>query len=108
MAGDADELRALIEELWPDARDRALQRVRVIEAAVAAVRMGELDAAGRDAARQEAHRLAGSLGSFGLGSATAPARALESAFTGDPMKADHDALAADVAHLRRVVHEHRP
>src|SRR3712207_3504734 len=60
------DLEAAIAALWDEARPRTLGRIETIEAAIASLRAGTLDAATAEHARREAHKLAGALGTFGL------------------------------------------
>jgi len=71
------DLNGALHALWLRHRATIFARVDTVERAVAAVRARTLDDALRDEAIREAHKLAGSLGSFGMHDATAPARALE-------------------------------
>jgi DNA-binding response OmpR family regulator len=98
-----DDFRAAIRALWQEARPGALERIGVLEDAVAALLAGALDEPGRAGARDAAHKLAGSLGTFGVGEGTVIARRLETAFETPPAHADAPALAAQVLELRRAV-----
>jgi DNA-binding response OmpR family regulator/HPt (histidine-containing phosphotransfer) domain-containing protein len=103
-AGSAeDELRTAMRALWNDARPRVLERVATLEDAVAAVLSGGLGDGEREAARAAAHKLAGSLGTFGIDDGTAIARRLETAFERAPVYADVPVLAEQVLLLRRTV-----
>ena len=98
-----DGLRASILAIWDRGRDRALARVEVVEAAVAALPVGGPDARLRASARAEAHKLSGALGTFGMPEGSEHARALELAFEGNPAPAAHDELAAHAEALRAIV-----
>lgn len=76
MADDEDDERALIADVWRRSQPMLLARVTVIEDALA----GRAPCA---AAREEAHRLAGSLGSFGLPEGTEVARVIEAGLAGE-------------------------
>jgi DNA-binding response OmpR family regulator/HPt (histidine-containing phosphotransfer) domain-containing protein len=103
-AGTAeDELRTAMRALWDDARPRVLERVATLEDAVAAVLSGGIGEGEREAARAAAHKLAGSLGTFGSDEGTVIARRLETAFEHAPAHADVPALAAQVLLLRRTI-----
>jgi HPt (histidine-containing phosphotransfer) domain-containing protein len=99
---DAD-LAAAIAALWDDAQPRAIARVAVLEAAVAALAGGALDDATAAEATGEAHKLAGALGTFGMPEGTKRARAIEQRLAGGATPADADELAADVTALRAIV-----
>ena len=88
---------------WPGAVALLLERVTTIEDAVAAVLAGGLPDAEREVARREAHRLAGTLGAFGVASGSVLARELESALEQTPAPASAPVLAERVLALRRAV-----
>jgi HPt (histidine-containing phosphotransfer) domain-containing protein len=96
-------LEAAIAALWRDARPRAIQRVQLLEDAVAALGRGELDADGAAEATREAHKLAGSLGTFGMPEGTTQARAIELALSRGAAPGDAPALGERVTALRAVV-----
>ena len=103
-AGSAEhELRMAMQALWDEARPRVLERIATLEDAVAALLAGGLGDAEREEARAAAHKLAGSLGTFGIEQGTVIARGLESAFEAEPAHADAPALAEQVLALRRTV-----
>jgi HPt (histidine-containing phosphotransfer) domain-containing protein len=104
LAEPPDEgLDAAIAALWRDAQPRALARVDVLEAAVAALAAGEIDAPASDEATREAHKLAGALGTFGMPAGTTHARAIELRLAGGAAPADAPELAEGVAALRAIV-----
>jgi HPt (histidine-containing phosphotransfer) domain-containing protein len=96
-------LDAAIAALWRDARPRALERVHVIESAVAALGAGAIEAPLADEATREAHKLAGALGTFGMPAGTTHARAIEQRLAAGAVPADAPELAEGVAALRAVV-----
>jgi HPt (histidine-containing phosphotransfer) domain-containing protein len=96
-------LDAAVAALWRDAQPRALERVEVLEGAVAALAAGAIDAPLADEATREAHKLAGALGTFGMPAGTVHARAIERRLTEGAAAADAPALAEGVAALRAVV-----
>jgi hypothetical protein len=98
-----DGQRASILSIWGRGRDRALARVEVVEAAVAALPGGGPDEALRADAQAEAHKLSGALGTFGMPEGSEHARALELAFEAGASPGAHDELAAHAAALRRIV-----
>ena len=99
MDGGVDPIAAA----WPGARPLLLERVTTLEDAVAALLGGALSDAEREGARREAHRLAGALGSFGVGAGSIVARDLESAFAVAPPQSAAPGLAERVMALRRAV-----
>lgn len=92
-----------VRELWEKARPGALGRVDAIDDALAALMAAALDDDQRDRARREAHKLAGSLGTFGLRDATKHAAALETAFETAPELARVPELAEHARALRRLI-----
>lgn len=68
---------AAIAQLWVRFRPQALERVAVLEEALTALEHGQLDAALGQRAEQNAHKLAGSVGTFGFTRASEIARQIE-------------------------------
>jgi CheY-like chemotaxis protein len=93
----------VVKELWEQARPLALDRLNAIDDAVAGVMSGTLDGDVRARAQSEAHKLAGSLGTFGLREATERAAALEIAFEQIPPIEKAPQLAEHSVELRRLV-----
>src|SRR5260370_10119119 len=102
-----DQLSTALGATWGRNLDAHKHRVTVQESAIVSLLAGTLDAAGRDLAGREAHKLSGSLGSFGLAEGSQWASELESAWTvhGTP---DVARLAQVVVRLRRQVEAHAP
>jgi HPt (histidine-containing phosphotransfer) domain-containing protein len=96
-------LTATVQELWEQARPVALERLNVLDDAVTAVMVGALDDDLRERAVRESHKLAGSLGTFGLRDATHRAAALETAFMSPPPTEQAPQLAEHAVELRRLV-----
>jgi len=95
---DDDEDRAAIAALWVSAQGRVLDRIVTIDTAIAALAAGEADPG---AGAGEAHKLAGSLGTFGLPEGSRLAKELELLLEGDAPSADEAARLA--AALRAAV-----
>jgi HPt (histidine-containing phosphotransfer) domain-containing protein len=89
-------------ELWLRARPRVDARIDGIEAAAAELAAGTLGDEQRDAARTQAHQLAGVLGTLGLADASPVARRLEHLLAGSPTAADAATLVTGAAELRRA------
>jgi HPt (histidine-containing phosphotransfer) domain-containing protein len=104
-AGGGDDLHAAIAALWQEARPRTVSRIDTIDQAVAALHAGALGGELAELARREAHKLAGSLGTFGMPAGTDHARALEHALNDGLPRAAAPELAARVAALRRIVEQ---
>jgi diguanylate cyclase (GGDEF)-like protein len=96
-------LTETVRQLWDQARPAALERVDAIDDAIAAVMAGALEDEQRDHARREAHKLAGSLGTFGLRDATGHAAALEVAFEAVPAVDRVPELAQHARDLRSLI-----
>jgi Hpt domain len=67
----------LLRIVWKRQRYRIEERVRLIEGAVVLLGQGPLDTACRQEARQAAHMLAGTVGTFGFVESARAARELE-------------------------------
>jgi putative two-component system response regulator len=91
-------MRAIFE----DNRDDLQRRVTTLERAVAATGAGNLGEPLRAAAESDAHRLAGSLGTFGLPRGSVIASTFELRFA-----ADHEPGTPDTAQLAQLVTELR-
>jgi DNA-binding response OmpR family regulator len=100
---------AAVGQLWARARGTMLERVAVLERAARAAADGRLNGALRQQATDEAHRLAGALGTFGVPEGTRLARDAETRFGGGHYlkPADGAELADIAARLRRAI-EQRP
>ena len=96
-------LTETVRQLWEQARPAALERVDAIDDAIAAVMAGALEDEQRDRARREAHKLAGSLGTFGLRDATGHAAMLEVAFEAVPAVDRVPELAQHARDLRHLI-----
>lgn len=94
--------RAEMVELWERYRTRTFEKVTLLEQAAAKLLVGDLDRLLQDQAREEAHRLAGSVGSFGYTEGSRLAREIESVLQGSaPTEhAETQHLAALIAALR--------
>ncbi|MGA2572429.1 MAG: Hpt domain-containing protein [Terracidiphilus sp.] len=101
-------LAQAIDKLWVRFLPEIRERVTVLEAAASAVAATKLSAAGREAAKAAAHKLAGVLGTFSLTRGTDLARELEVTYShkAAPSPADGERLAGLAAELRNLV-EHR-
>lgn len=107
---DPARTRAALAALWTTYRETLLARVDVLDDAVIAVLEERLDRDGARTAAREAHKLAGSLGSFGIAEGSRVARELEHALEvpeGIDLK---DALRISelVVALRRLIEDGPP
>ncbi len=73
-------MNATLQTVWSEHESLVLERVALLEAAVAGLIAGRLSEAEREQARRAAHTLAGSLGMFGYPRSSEAALALEAAF----------------------------
>lgn len=94
-----------VARLWERSRPALLERVDVVEQAAEAARRGELRGPERHAAEREAHRLAGSLGTFGYPQGSAIAFEMERVLASGARLAPADgaALAGQAAALRALL-----
>jgi thioredoxin-like negative regulator of GroEL len=97
-----DTFGAAIAELWPIWRPQELERIAVLERAVAKL-ADELSEPEREAAQTEAHRLAGTFAALGRAEAADGAREVERRFTRRPQHADAASLGALVGTLRAAL-----
>lgn len=104
-AAGRERVAGALGELWPRARSAMLDRVAVLEQAARAASGGRLVGALRQRAADEAHRLAGALGTFGLPEGTRLARELETRYAGGTYltPADGAELAEAAARLRAEI-----
>jgi diguanylate cyclase (GGDEF)-like protein len=77
MSESATAVPPALAEIWERHHAAVLEQVGAIEGAVVALMRGDLDDARRERATREAHKLAGSLGTFGLSRASERSRELE-------------------------------
>jgi len=98
-------LAQAIDGLWQRFLPQIRERVAILESAAAALAAGPLTEELREAALAAAHKLAGTLGTFGLTRGTVLARELEINFSrGDgPDPASGKRLAAIATELRAMV-----
>ena len=94
----AQQARRAVAELWPRFRPRIMKRLGVLERAMVALEEHRLSNSLRLRAEEEAHKLAGSLGSFGFAQCTPLARAIEM-----HLQLGAPGTATDVADLRQKV-----
>jgi len=98
----AVQIPAAVRAVWERSKDETARRVGTLEEAVAAMLAGGLDDDLRGRAERDAHKLAGSLGMFGLPRGSELARELEQALAGPggPPVLDAPLLAERVLALR--------
>jgi diguanylate cyclase (GGDEF)-like protein len=94
----ATRLQAGVAELWERFRGTILGRVDAVESAVVKLLEGDLDPETRRAAEREAHKLAGSVGSFGFLDGSRLAREAE-----EILAAERDLGPPDILRLADLV-----
>ena len=72
-----EELQSAISNIWLRFKPVSLQRVALVESAITALLSGPIDPELQKKAEGEAHKLAGSLGSFGFADGSRDAREIE-------------------------------
>ncbi len=77
MDDKAQQVRAALAEIWERSKETILGRVAVLEQTTTALLEGTLEAALRQQAEHEAHKLTGSLGTFGFAQGSRLAREME-------------------------------
>jgi HPt (histidine-containing phosphotransfer) domain-containing protein len=90
-------LAAGLQAIFENNQDDFQRRISTLEQAVAAIRDGTLDERLRAGAERDAHKLVGSLGTFGMPRGSQLARMLELRFA-----SSHEPVAAEDAHLEKV------
>jgi HPt (histidine-containing phosphotransfer) domain-containing protein len=99
-----EKARKLIGQLWEKHKDSITERVADLERRVAEARNSEWSEASRLEARNDAHKLAGSLGTFGHQSATEAARQAELILDQPSVSADQtETLVQLVQQIRLAV-----
>jgi len=66
MDDKAQQVHAALAEIWERSKETILGRIAVLEQATAALQEGALEDSLRQQAEREAHKLTGSLGTFGF------------------------------------------
>jgi diguanylate cyclase (GGDEF)-like protein len=96
--GQPAALSAAVAGVWGKYRDQVLARVDVLESAAMGILEGRLDREGRREAEREAHKLAGSVGTFGFSEGSRLAREAETLLAGPAAPGQAEALRlADLA-----------
>lgn len=96
-----ERLQARLRQAWVEARTLVAERMTVLEVAVSAANSGALGQEQRSSAIAAAHKLAGSLGVFGLREASICARNIEEQFCAG--RSDAGALARTVQRLQQLL-----
>jgi HPt (histidine-containing phosphotransfer) domain-containing protein len=98
-----------LKDVWAEFEGMIFQRLGTIQTAAQAAERGSLDGPTRQSALLEAHRLAGSLGTFGLSEGTRLAREIESLLERETGGGGAEAprLTELAAALTRELEDHR-
>jgi HPt (histidine-containing phosphotransfer) domain-containing protein len=102
-ASDSPSISAMLDQLWLKFRPQIEERVVVLEQAAAALAQGNLSPVLRAEAHSAAHKLAGSLGTFGLIPAGELARQAESICQSNPAADSATYLLEIAAALRAEI-----
>ncbi len=95
-AGNDRGVDELVRQLWERARPTVAKRLELLEAAARAVAAAEMNSQIRHDAILAAHKLAGSLGTYGMAEGSELARAIELELEGDCDPARLEGLVADL------------
>jgi diguanylate cyclase (GGDEF)-like protein len=102
------QIRAATEAIWRKSLQRTTDQVAALELAATALLDGQLDEVTRAEAERQAHRLAGSVGTFGFHRASAIALELESFFEGHPSEPESAVHATELITALRASLSDRP
>jgi diguanylate cyclase (GGDEF)-like protein len=80
---ETTDVRSALVALWKEHRGTIRERINSIDKAIVSLMQNELTKELREAAARDAHKLSGSLGTFGYSDGTRLARELERQFEGD-------------------------
>lgn len=102
-----EQVLAAVAQVWEKGKERIIGRVDTLEQAIIALLEGSLDQDLRRTAEREAHKLAGSLTTFGFPEGSRLARDLEQTFQGDSALEQVQALhlSEQVLALRRALEQ---
>jgi len=95
-----------LARLWKKFQPDIEARVTVLEAAVRALASGALSDEQREAAHAAAHKLSGTLGTFGLHRGTKLARECEDFLAGEQPLAPEFDIGARAAELKALINSH--
>jgi HPt (histidine-containing phosphotransfer) domain-containing protein len=100
---DGERIHPEFADLWPESRGRIDAALASVERAVAAAEQHELADDTRSEARAAAHKLVGTLGTYGLSATAVTAREIELAFADGGAVADPAELRARLDAVIRAV-----
>lgn len=104
------QTHAAVAKIWQRAQGKVLDRILVLEQAAKALQTQSLSVMQREQALQDAHKLVGSLGTFGFDAGSQLARQIETLFQSEVTlsNAQLQSLLEQVTHLRSLVEEMPP
>ncbi len=101
-----DEIPDALAALFERARGRLIERARILHEMLGELERDALTQETSQAAKREAHKLAGSLGTYGLGSGSVAAREIEMKLDeGTSAQIDASWLRARVEHIDKLLHQ---
>lgn len=107
--GTTKQVPAALAEIWEQHRDTIMGRVDVLDQAAVAVLEDSLDDDLRRKAEGEAHKLVGSVGTFGFGEGSEMARQIEHLLQGEsPLSQEQVLRLSELAVALRRELEHPP
>ncbi|WP_448572191.1 response regulator [Trichothermofontia sp.] len=95
----AAQTRAAVAKIWQRTKLINLERLGLIEQAITALQLGQIEAELHQQAQQAAHKLVGSLGTFGFTEGSTLARQLENHLSRVSPNTEQDALSTAVPGL---------
>jgi diguanylate cyclase (GGDEF)-like protein len=102
---DAGDVNAAVVAIWERFKGHTLERLHTLESVVVAQLESRLEETERRSAEREAHKLAGSLGTFGFPDGSRVAREIELALQGPLGPAETLRLSDLTVSLRRMVEQ---
>ncbi|MDJ1174196.1 response regulator [Roseofilum capinflatum] len=97
------ETQAAIAELWDSFKGPILERLALLEDAIAGLEQGQLSEQMREDARSAAHKLVGSLGMFGYPQGSELARSMEMMFLSEDYSHQGSELRSHLAQLQALI-----
>lgn len=105
---DREEMQRALAEVWKRHLPEISERVDVLERACASTRAGNLTEEEREAAHAAAHKLAGTLGTFGHRRGSDVAKEIEQWFASRQSALEHqEGMLAAISEIRKIVSDER-
>lgn len=93
---NSEKMKAAVALLWQQFKEPAKKRVSILEEATQALKEGNLTQELQQDAEREAHKLAGSLGTYGFAEGSRIARKLENMFGCFPLKSEEEPVLREL------------